>query len=354
MTQDTPTGSRRFRLGLWIAAAAVLAGVVLLVRRALESGFDWALFRLTLRSAHWPWLAAAWALAVLSYWGRSERWLVLLRPLAPNASSAALFRDTAIGYTALTLLGRAGEIVRPWLIARSNGVPVSSQISAWVLERIYDTLIVLSAFGFALLSTTDHLLTSHPALHRLVDAGGAMMGALGAICLAVLVTMHGVPRALEERLQGLAAILPESRREAASRFITSTLSTLQAANSWSAVLRLLGWSVVEWLILIAAYVAVFQAFPETRPLTLVQVLCFLGFVSFGSIVHIPGIGGGVQLASILVLSEYFHIPLAASTGIALVAWATSFLGIMPLGLVLALRQGISWTQLKSASKEYVP
>jgi hypothetical protein len=354
MTQNAHPARRRLHLGAWLVIAAAAAGVALLLRRWLQSGFDWALFGSTLRTAQWHWLAAAWALAVLSYWGRAERWLVMLRPLAPQATSAALFRDTAIGYTALTLLGRAGEIVRPWLIARTNNVPVSSQISAWVLERIYDTLIVLGVFGFALLSASGLVTAPGSSLHRLLDVGGAALGVLAATCLAVLVAMHGVPHTLEERLQALADILPESRREAASRFVSSTLSTLRAANSWSAVLRLLGWSVVEWLILISAYVAIFRAFPETRTLTLAQTLSFLGFVSFGSIVQIPGVGGGVQLASILVLTEYFHIPLAASTGIALVGWATSFLGIMPIGLVLALRQGISWTQLKSATKEFAP
>lgn len=340
--------------GIWLVALAILAGIALLFRRGLLSGFDWALFQSTIQTAHWGWLTAAWACAVLSYWGRSERWLVMLRPLAPKAASAAVFRDTAIGYTALTLFGRPGEIVRPWLIARTNSVPLSSQVSAWVLERIYDTLIVLGIFGFALLSASSTVRISHPGVRWLVDAGGASVGLLALVCLAVLVALHGVPHALEERLHSLAELLPQARREAASRFIAALLSTLRAANSWTAVLTLLFWSLIEWAILISAYVAIFQAFPETRPLSLVQLLTFLGFVSFGSIVQIPGVGGGVQIASILVLTEFFHFPLAASTGIALVAWAVSFVGIMPLGLFFALHQGLSWAQLKSATKEIVP
>ncbi len=162
------------------------------------------------------------------------------------------------------------------------------------------------------------------------------------------------PHTLEDRLQSLIALLPPKRRDAAVRLVGSALSTLHAANSWSAVLRLLLWSLVEWCILVAAYVAIFHAFPETRDLTLAETLAFIGFVSFGSIIQIPGVGGGVQLASILVLSELFHIPLAASTGIALVAWATSFVGIMPIGFIMALQQGLSLAQLRRATKEIVP
>jgi len=354
MPQDESSRHRTLRLGLWLVVAAVIAGTALLLRRAALSGFDWALFRATLGTADVRWLSAAWALSVISYWGRSERWLVMLRPLSPSARSLDLFRDTAIGYTALTLLGRPGEIVRPWLIARANSVPISSQLSAWVLERIYDTLIVLALFGFALLSVSSPETISHPAVRWLLDAGGASVGLLAVVCLSVLVALHGVPHTLEDRLQAVVALLPEERRASAGRFVASTLSTLQAANSWGSVLRLLLWSLAEWTILVGAYIAIFQAFPETSKLTLVQTLVFIGFVSFGSIVQIPGVGGGVQLASILVLSEFFHIPLAVSTGIALVAWVTSFVGIMPLGLAFALRRGLSWAQLKSATKEIVP
>ncbi len=170
-----------------------LIGVALLIRRASLTGFDWALFQATLRTADLRWLAAAWALAVLSYWGRSERWMIMLRPLAPAARSIDVFRDTAIGYSALTVLGRPGEIVRPWLIARSSCVPLSSQLSAWVLERIYDTLIVLAIFGFALLSVSSPETVSHGSVRWLLDVGGALVGLIAVVCLSVLVALHGVP-----------------------------------------------------------------------------------------------------------------------------------------------------------------
>lgn len=347
------TAARRHTLhaGLWLAVIAIAAVLALLVRRGLQSGFDWGLFATTMKSASWTWLFAGWALAVLSYWGRAGRWLVMLRPLAPSAKSWTLFCDTAIGYSALTLLGRAGEIVRPWLIAQSNRVPVSSQISAWVLERVYDTLIVLGFFGFALLSTTDDGRIAHPAARWILDAGGASLGIFALLCLTALIALHGVPETLERRLQSVVALLPENRREAIARFVQSMLSTLRAANSWSAVLRLLGWSVVEWLILVLTYASIFKAFPETHNLTTIEILAFMGFASFGSIVQVPGLGGGVQLVSILVLTEFFKIPLAASTGIALVTWFVSFVGIMPVGLILALRRGLTWAQIRSASKE---
>ena len=48
------------------------------------------------------------------------------------------------------MFGRPGEFVRPYLIARKEQVPVTSQFAAWVLERMFDLLMALLLFGFAL------------------------------------------------------------------------------------------------------------------------------------------------------------------------------------------------------------
>ncbi len=56
-----------------------------------------------------------------------------------------------IGFTGLALLGRPGELIRPYLIAKQEKLPFSSQIAVWAVERIFDIggftfLLVLAAF----------------------------------------------------------------------------------------------------------------------------------------------------------------------------------------------------------------
>ena len=52
-------------------------------------------------------------------------------------------------------------------------------------------------------------------------------------------------------------------------------------------------------------------------LSLVDVLIFMGFVSFGSAVQIPGIGGGMQVVAVLVLTELFGVRLELATSFAI-------------------------------------
>ena len=49
--------------------------------------------------------------------------------------------------TAIILFGRAGELVRPYLISVKEKVTFSSQLAAWVIERICDLLAALLIFG---------------------------------------------------------------------------------------------------------------------------------------------------------------------------------------------------------------
>jgi len=77
-----------------------------------------------------------------------------------------------------------------------------------------------------------------------------------------------------------------------------------------------------------------------------DVLIFLGFVAFGSIVQIPGIGGGMQVVSVVVLTELFRLPLEVATSIAIASWMISFVTIVPIGLVLAFHEGLQWGKLR--------
>src|SRR4249920_2578417 len=88
------------------------------------------------------------------------------------------------------------------------------------------------------------------------------------------------------------------------------------------------------------------AFPETAGMRVTDVIIALGFVCFGSVLQIPGVGGGMQIATVLVLTEFYGVSLEAASGIALVLWIITFVVIVPLGLVLAFHEGIKWRSLR--------
>src|SRR5205085_1959152 len=95
----------------------------------------------------------------------------------------------------------------------------------------------------------------------------------------------------------------------------------------------------------------FRAFSATAGFAFADVLVFVGFVSFGSIVQIPGIGGGVQVATVIVLTELFGLSFESATGMALLIWVLSFVIIVPFGLLFAFREGINWRKFRHLPHE---
>jgi hypothetical protein len=71
----------------------------------------------------------------------------------------------------------------------------------------------------------------------------------------------------------------------------------------------------------------------------------------GSLVQLPGVGGGSQLATISTLQHVFGAApeLAASCGILL--WLVTFFAVVPLGLILAHQSGLSLRKLSEQSQQ---
>jgi uncharacterized membrane protein YbhN (UPF0104 family) len=343
--------SRHVRLGAVLVTAAILLALVLLVRRWQASGFEVERFLAGIRHTGWMWMLVACLLSLFSYLGRVVRWAVLLEPLRPRPDYAALFRATAIGFTALALLGRPGEIVRPYLIARNEQVPIASQLGAWVVERIYDVLLVCAIFGFALARLAGPGRDLGPNLDWIVQTGGWLTGLFSSLGLLALFALHGHTEWVEKRLVGGFSFLGARHQVRIESFIRNALAGLRASNSRSSVARLILYTIVEWAIIVLAYRALFLAFPETAGRSWTDILVFMGLVSFGGVVQIPGVGGGIQLTAALALTELFAVPLEAATSLALALWIINFVVIIPFGLLLALREGLHWSKLRSIRQE---
>ena len=94
-----------------------------------------------------------------------------------------------------------------------------------------------------------------------------------------------------------------------------------------------------------------QAFAGSINITFVDILILMGFVSFGGVVEIPGIGGGTQVAAALVLMELFGTRLELATSFAVFIWVITFVAVVPVGLGLALKEGLDWHSLRQLGRE---
>src|SRR5688572_32746641 len=95
------------------------------------------------------WLAASIAVTMGTYWLRAIRWQILLAPLKA-VRLRSLFSITIIGFAAIFLLGRAGEVARPLWLARREKVALTGSVATIVVERFVDAIMLIVAFVLAL------------------------------------------------------------------------------------------------------------------------------------------------------------------------------------------------------------
>jgi uncharacterized protein (TIRG00374 family) len=338
-------------LGIVVAALLTLGTVGFVAYRYRDSGFSWIEFKRALEGVNWGWMGLSLVTVLTTYVGRAVRWEVLLRPLKPKPNLWKLNSATIIGFAAVVAFGRAGEPVRPYLIARNEGVSFASQAAAWIIERILDMLMVLIIFGIALTQVEHSSIRPGPKTRWVLETGGYSAGIAGLICLALLIALRLFHGHLKERLLGALPFLPEATRDRIGKVVDSFEQGMEAMRSTWHVVLLIFYSVVEWVLIALSFLFLFWAFPATRGLGVTETVMLMGLIAFGSLVQIPGVGGGMQVVTVLALTELFGIRIEAASGIALMLWLVTFVSIFPPGLILAFHEGIKWRTLRHLEVE---
>jgi uncharacterized protein (TIRG00374 family) len=332
---------------IYIVVSLLLAVLVYLQFRTWRN-FDWARFRET-RPQKWVHILHGIGLIYLAYVVRAIRWKIFLRPVRPEASYGSLVAPTIIGFTGLALLGRPGELIRPYLIARRQNLTFSSQLAVWAVERIFDigafTILLVSAIFVAAGPRTL------PFYDRFREGGFLLVALVAAISLgAVAVHWKGEAIAdwIERRFSHLAANLGHKIATRVREF-RSGLNTIH--NPMSLIILIL-LSILMWFMIIMAYQEVAHSYGVAiLNIRRSQVLVLMGASMIGSLVQLPGIGGGSQLATIATLQRVFDVPpeLAASCGIML--WLVTFVAVVPVGLLLSHHERLSLRKLSEETAQ---
>ncbi len=78
------------------------------------------------------------------------------------------------------LPARVGEVLRPYLLARRENLPVTATFATIILERLLDLVTVLLLFGAFVLFFDPGMASVNPAIYQTVKAGG-LIGAIGSV-----------------------------------------------------------------------------------------------------------------------------------------------------------------------------
>ena len=282
-------------------------------------GLDWALVSQSLRKANAWYLGTAALIICLGYLFRAIRWKVLLEPIT-ESSLKELFATTTVGFAAIFLLGRAGELVRPmWLPMRDHRVRPSAALVTLGLERIFDLAAIVCFFAANLLFFTPP--AGREEEFWFVSTAGIVMLAAVVLGFVFLVVYQ---RASSRIISWTKRIIDRRfvpRR--LQRIIISLLNQLGSAlailKDWRETLSVVFWTFTLWLAISVPTWLVLIAFGF--PLSFSDSLFIMGFAVVSSLVPTPGGAAGAfhtaTAAGLIFLLNDIRTEDAAAASIAL-------------------------------------
>lgn len=274
------------------------------------------------------WLAASVVISLAIFLLRALRWVWILRPLGRVPFFPA-FRATAAGFAANTVLpARAGEVLRPAILARERGLPFPALLASVVFERILDALAQLVFLGIALAADSSSATMGAFSSGRVRWAVAAIAG------VAVLIALFAVVwrEATERFFELLFRLLPERLRPIVRRIAHTFLDGFASLKTPRLAALVAAGSLGMWFVINVQIYCVMRAFGLALPLSAAYVVTTAAVL--GLAVPTPGGVGGYHAAVQFALTDVFRVPVATATGVALLAHAVSFVPISIVGFVL--------------------
>jgi len=369
---------------LVLLAVIVAAGLVLRFRGAIGlEGFSWHRLAAAMRGTRPGPLLLSVAAIFAAYAVRALRWIRFSRtlPLAVEGSPslvarvplrrlsglavrqagatdprtgrvgafrfARVYSATLMGFAAIFLLGRAGEPIRPLLIARKDKMPVAGTFGIYVLERIFDlaSTLVIAALGLLVFSPVPGGEASKALLATARTTGFLLLAGLAGLAALLIYFRFRGARVLERRLEIWRTRRGWRRR--AAGFFTGFGEGLQAIRTFGDFFAAVSYSAAHWLVVAAIYLWVPHGFGgRLGELDFPGALVVLAFTMAGSTLQLPGVGGGAQVASFIAFTAVFGVEKEPAAAASIVLWLVTFAASSLAGVPLLIREGWSMGGLR--------
>jgi uncharacterized protein (TIRG00374 family) len=290
----------------------------------------------------WPLLSAA-LLINLTLFVRSLRWKALLSPIG-TAKFKNLFAATSVGFGAIFVVGRAGEIIRPAVLSLRERIKPTATFATILIERLFDTTAVVSLFA------VNMLFFELPPDQSNANAIGAirsvgltlLIGVAVGIAILALLRLKAAP--IIQWIERHGAWLPKKLFYPLLNFIKSLAEGLSVLLNLRALAATIFFTACVWAVVTAATWLTLFGFGLNFSIS--HTIFVLGFGLVGSVAPTPGGSAGAFHAAAAKGLEFLGLDpnLAASIAIVyhLIAFGPPFL----IGLFYLIRDDISLGQLR--------
>jgi hypothetical protein len=314
--------------------------------------FDFGVFRAQLALADWRKIGIALGSIYFCYLIRSVRWTLLLRH-NKKVPLLSLLGTQVIGFTAVALIGRIADPVRPYLVAKKTGLPLSNQIAVYIVERLFDAGSMALIFCSVILFTAWFGVPGalpHPEIVKKAGYWGMALTVAGALFLIAVRLAGGVVASF---LEGLFDVVSKKLGHAVGNKIRAFRAGLDTMRAFSDFAYVTALSLAMWGLISLAYIEIIRAFaasPQLAGLTLAKCMLLMASSMAASSIQLPVIGWFTQIGAVAAaLSGFFGVAAEPATACAATLLLVTFLGIVPVGLIWAHFEHISLRKVAAES-----
>jgi hypothetical protein len=349
-----------------ILGLVVLAGLVALAFYAQHRHpINWHEVIEQFAESRWSYFGIGVGFIYLAYVFRATRWAYLLRH-HHKVNPFTLVGSQVMGFTAVALIGRVADPVRPYLTARKTGLPIANQLAVYVVERLFDfgtmavffsvAMIVLfrdqSANSSLIVQSTHSGLLAKFAGPRIAQFGGLVLTLFGVIFLIIVRLLGRTVAAIMDKSLGLIS-------KNLGRIVGEKILTFQAGldtiRTLSDFFIAAGTSFGMWTVIAYAYFFTLRGFtgsPELSTISFSKTVVLMMISGGASVFQLPVLGWFTQIFAVAaVLAKGFEVSAEASMACAATLLLITFLCVVPVGLIWAQFEHISLRKVTHESEE---
>jgi len=338
------TGNNNLRKHLKLILLILLAVFIFwFIGRNLE----WDKVGDRIKQANIFYLALATLIICFGYFLRAMRWKVLLEPIT-ETSLKELFATTTVGFAAVFIIGRAGEIVRPmWLPMRDKRVRPSAALVTLGVERIFDLAALICFFSINLL-WFEAPAGQEQQFGYVKFVGNLLLAGTVVGFLTLYIYQKYSPQFIEwaEKVTD-KKFVPRRIKRIFISLLKQLAAALKILKNWREIVWVVLWTIMLWLSIAIPTWLVILAFDLPVTITLGGAMFIMGFAAIGSLVPTPAGGaGGFHYATMQGLL-FLNVPPPDALAVSIVMHLVYFAPALIFGFYYLFHGDISIAQFRS-------
>ncbi len=304
-------------------------------------GIEWEQIEEGFRQANYFTLPILMGLLFCVFWLKAIRWRLLLQPMR-RFRTKEVVPSLMIGFMGNNLLpAHLGELVRIFALGREFSLSKAAVFSSVVLERIFDTAVVLLFLLMSLL-----LVDGLPSWVSTTLFFVSVFAALSILFLAAYIVWT---RRFIRATRRIFSFLPERFGEKLTETMEAGVLGLASMQSGGLVFWIVLTSILQWVLMAGmVYVSLWSFGLHLTPLVSFVII---GVSALGvTIPSAPGFFGIIQLCFWVIL-QLFGVEKADAFASSIYFHLSNYIPVTLLGLYYLNRRGLHLWQIDEEATE---